>query len=106
MTWEIVEVEMVEEVRELVPVKVVLPPCKDKMLLLRVRVPVPVVMVLPLMVVKLGVAGKVKVWTLPVEVTLKMEPETVVAKVWLEPLWPFKLWMPETIPKVEVATRL
>ena len=59
VTWEIVEVEMAEEIMEFVPVNVVLPPCKDKVLLSKVKVPEPEVKVKPLTVVKEGVAVKV-----------------------------------------------
>ena len=40
-----VEVEMAEEIRELVPVRVVLPPCRVKVLLFRLRVPPSIVVV-------------------------------------------------------------
>ena len=50
-----VEVEMDELMIELVPVRVVLPPWRDRVLELRVKVPVPVVKVLPFRVVAVAV---------------------------------------------------
>ena len=55
VTWEMVDVEMVEVIILLVPVRVVLPPWRVRVLLLRVKVPVPVVMVLPFKVVAVAV---------------------------------------------------
>ena len=117
-----VEVEMVEEIMELVPVREVLPPCKERVLPLpfkvvleltvkvlepKVKVPLPAVKVRPLMEVKDGVTGKVKVWVEPEEVTLKTEPPVVVAKVWTEPVKPFREVMaPDSNPKEEVETKL
>ena len=87
--WEMVEVEMVEEIIELVPVKVVLPPWSDNVLplpfkvvleltesvlLLKVKVPLPEVRVLPLTVVAVkAVAVVVAKVEVPV---MKVAPET------------------------------
>jgi hypothetical protein len=65
--WEMVEVLIVDDVMAFVPVNVVLPPCKVKVLVFKVNVPVPVVKVLPLTVVKVGVA----VMVICVEVPIK-----------------------------------
>ena len=50
-----VEVEIVDDAIAFVPVRVVLPPWRDKVLLFKVRVPVPAVMVLPFRVVAVAV---------------------------------------------------
>jgi len=43
---------------------------------------------------KEGVAGKVKVWAVPDEVMVNIEPEEAVANVWVAPVRPFKELMP------------
>ena len=50
-----VEVEIVDDAIAFVPVRVVLPPWRDKVLLFKVRVPVPAVMVLPFKLVAVAV---------------------------------------------------
>ena len=94
-----VEVEMVEVVMELMPVRVVLPPWRARVLLFRFKVPVPVLKVLPLTVVKVGVAVKV-IWvevpirTLCPPVIERLEEETVREASVLVPVPP--LPMPTT----------
>ena len=50
-----VEVEIVDDAIAFVPVRVVLPPWRDKVLLFKVKVPVPAVMVLPFKLVAVAV---------------------------------------------------
>ena len=50
-----VEVEIVDDAIAFVPVRVVLPPWRDKVLLFKVKVPVPAVMVLPIKLVAVAV---------------------------------------------------
>jgi hypothetical protein len=75
----IVDVEIVDDVIVLPPIKVVLPPCKAKILLLRFRVPMPWEIVLPLMVVAVS-------WVMVVVASVDV-PVTFKAPliIWLPP---------------------
>ena len=52
--------------------------------------------------------GKLKVWTLLLEVMVKVEELEVVTKVWTEPVWPFKLTkaLPPTMVEEEIQDKL
>ena len=103
VTWEMVDVEMVEVIILLVPVRVVLPPWMFKVLPLpfkvvllltvkvlepKVKVPVPPVKVKPLTVVKEGVVVAFRV-TVPPEPKVRVPPpvrlEPAVTVIWVLP---------------------
>ena len=78
----IVEVEIVDDVMLLVPVRVVLPPCRAKVLLFKFSVPLPAVMVLPLMVSAVKVPSEAEVAEKAVAVALpKLELAVAVMEV-------------------------
>ena len=77
---EIVDVAIVEVDMEFRPVKVVLPPCKARVLLFKFKVPLPAEIVLPLKVLAVKVPSEAEVAT-KAPFKVKAVPEAVVKVV-------------------------